>query len=74
METKKRIESLLFQIKKLEKEVNDIRNSCLHKKKSIKFVDQNSSHSNGFPRWFCVECGALKGIPSPSEIKEWLET
>ena len=74
MEKKRNIESLLLQIKELEKEVNTIRQECSHEKKTIRFAQSNTTHSVGSPKWVCVHCGGVIGIPSYTEVEKWLKT
>ena len=74
MEKKQQIDSLLLQIKELEEEIKILRDSCSHEKKTIRFVNQNSTHSNGLPKWVCDICGGVTGTPAPIEVEEWLKT
>ena len=74
MEKKQHIESLLIQIKALEKEVNTLRQECSHEKTTIKFAQSPHAHSTGPPKWVCDVCGGVTGIPSYAEVEKWLKT
>ncbi len=74
MEKKQHIESLLMQIKVLEKEVNTLRQECSHPKKAIRFTSSTHTQSAASPKWLCEVCGGVIGIPSYVEVERWLKT
>ena len=74
MEKKQHIDSLLIQIKALEKEVNTIRQECSHEQKVIKFAPSPHTQSVGPPKWVCEVCGGVTGIAKLSEVEKWLKT
>jgi|TARA_R110000744_G_scaffold286234_1_gene397562 hypothetical protein len=67
METKQKVLIIKDKINKLEKELEQLQNNCLHKKLTIKFINLNTG-----VRWVCDECQTLTRIPSQKELTEWI--
>jgi predicted transcriptional regulator len=55
------------KIRKLQKEIKKIQNSCHHKKQEIKFVQGYNI------RWVCKECDLPLAWPSKKEKENWLK-
>lgn len=61
---------IVGEIKSLEKELEEIQNSCPHESYSIKNSPQ-TIESSFCLRKICDECQAVLGYPSPEEVNKW---
>jgi len=71
MDAKKRkVDQLLSDKWKIEKELEQIQAECKHSKQVIKQVADGTSST---PRYVCESCGHLLGYLSPEQAKDFLE-
>ena len=71
MAAKRKVESLLNQKSKIERELRMIQESCVHTKRTIKQVTLGKG-SQTSTRWVCDQCAAVVGYPSEVELKKYL--
>lgn len=62
----KRVNEIITEIKSLEQELFHIQSNCQHKETHIKFDDINT------PRLYCKDCDKTIGYPSNDELKNFL--
>jgi conjugal transfer/entry exclusion protein len=67
-----KIQSLLDQKRKVEKDIEKIQSKCSHKVKHIKFVFLNQHSQQTSTRWVCDDCQKTLHIPTEFEIKKFL--
>ena len=72
MAANKRIEKLLNQKNKIERELKDMQLKCQHNKRSIKQVALGEG-SQMSTRWVCDNCASVIGYPSEKEIEKYLK-
>ena len=71
MDAKKRkVDQLLSDKWKIEKELEQIQAECKHSKQVIKQVTDGTSSS---PRHVCESCGCTLGYLSPEEARKFME-
>jgi hypothetical protein len=69
----KSTQKIVNEIKTLEKELEEIQNSCSHSNYSIKNSPQGPE--NGFClRRICDACQAVLGYPTQEEINKWMSS
>lgn len=61
---------IVNEIKSLEKELEEIQNSCYHPSYSIK-NPPHSGEGSFYLRKICDDCQLVLGYPSQEEIKNW---
>ena len=54
------------EISKLQRKLKTIQLNCKHKKREIKFLENNTA------RWICLDCQAILNIPSSQELDKWI--
>ena len=67
---RRRVDKLLSDKWKIERELEQIQAECKHSKQVIKQVADGTSSS---PRHVCESCGRPLGYLSPDEAKKFLE-
>ena len=55
------------KIKKMQKEVEEIQEKCIHKMKEIKM------NETGSPKWTCKECEKRLSFPTERELKNFFD-
>ena len=68
MTTKQVVSNLQGKIQKIKKELEIIQDNCKHPTTIAKFDKKNSV------RLFCAECDKEVGMPSETQLKEFLNT
>ena len=71
MANNRKVEELLSQKNKIERELRNIRDNCNHSKQTIKQVILGEGCQTS-TRWVCDECAAVVGYPNESELKKFL--
>jgi len=71
MANNRKVEKLLSQKNKIERELRNIRDNCNHSKQTIKQVILGEGCQTS-TRWICDECAAVVGYPNESELKKFL--
>jgi|TARA_R110001583_G_scaffold12424_2_gene55269 hypothetical protein len=71
MANNRKVEKLLSQKNKIERELRNIRDNCNHSKQTIKQVILGEGCQTS-TRWVCDECAAVVGYPNESELKKFL--
>jgi hypothetical protein len=71
MANNRKVEKLLSQKNKIERELRNIRDNCNHSKQTIKQVILGEGCQTS-TRWVCNECAAVVGYPNESELKKFL--
>lgn len=71
MNQKKKVDDLIGEKKKIEKEISKLQSECSHTLKSLKQVPIQSSFE---VRWVCDECSNVLGWPSPPELEKFFKT
>tara|TARA_Y100001963_G_C6726728_1_gene421853 strand:+ start:1018 stop:1242 length:225 start_codon:yes stop_codon:yes gene_type:complete len=66
MDAKHRVDKLLEQKRKIDKQIDDIQSKCNHSNKVIKQVQETGFN----PRWTCEDCNRLLGYPTDFELKK----
>tara|TARA_R110000782_G_scaffold112022_1_gene201934 strand:- start:396 stop:608 length:213 start_codon:yes stop_codon:yes gene_type:complete len=66
METQRRVEEIIKEVKELNRELDMIRTSCGHKSCIIKTIGINDTVK------ICDVCKDKVGYPTPDELKKWL--
>ena len=68
-----KIEDLLNQKQKIEKQIKHLQETCEHTHKTIKFIKENVDSSTFIIRWVCDECSSVVGIPNKDELDSFLK-
>jgi len=71
MAAKRKVERLLNQKSKIERELRMIQETCIHTKRTIKQVALGEGCQTS-TRWVCDNCAAVTGYPSEEELKKYL--
>ena len=71
MAANRKVERLLNQKNKIERELRMMQESCCHTKRTIKQVTLGEGCQTS-TRWVCNECSAVVGYPSEVELKKYL--
>ena len=71
MAANRKVEKLLNQKSKIERELRMIQDACVHTKRTIKQVTLGKG-SQTSTRWVCDQCAAVVGYPSEVEINKYL--
>ena len=71
MAAKRKVENLLNQKSKIERELRMIQENCSHTKRTIKQVTLGEGIQVS-TRWVCDECAAVVGYPAEDELKKYL--
>ena len=72
MAANRKVEKLLNQKSKIERELRMIQENCTHTKRTIKQVTLGEGCQTS-TRWVCNECNAVVGYPSETELKKYLK-
>jgi len=72
MGTQRKIQKLLAQKKKAEKDIGEIQSKCRHSSQHIKFVHPNPISHRSELRWVCEECEKITRIPSKQEQEKFV--
>ena len=67
MEIFQKINNLLAQKQKIEKEIALLQKSCKHYKKSVKAVRENVDSTSPSIRYVCDKCSMVLGYPTQQE-------
>ena len=73
MKPKHKIQKLLDQKRKVEKEIEKIQKECGHKPRHIRFVYLNQHSQQTSTRWVCDDCQKILHIPSDFELKKFID-
>ena len=68
-----KVEGLLSTHKEIEKEIEEIQNSCQHSTKSIKYVRERLDSTIMVVRYVCDECYLIVGIPNNDNLQNFLK-
>ena len=68
-----KVEGLLSTRKEIEKEIEEIQNSCQHSTKSIKYVRERLDSTIMVVRYVCDECYLIIGIPNNDNLQNFLK-
>ena len=68
-----KVATLLGERQKIEKEIEEIQNSCNHPTKSIKSVRERLDSSIMVIRYVCDSCSFIVGIPNDNEMQKYLK-
>ena len=68
-----KVATLLGEIKKIEKEIENLQKSCQHSTKSIKYVRERLDSSLLVIRYVCDECSSVIGIPNHDDLQNYLK-
>ena len=71
MAANRKVEILLNQKNKIERELRDMQLNCKHIEQTIKQVSERDTQT--VTRWVCNNCAAVVGYPTDNEIKKYLE-
>ena len=71
MANNRKVEKLLSEKNKIERELRNIRDNCNHSKQTIKQVILGEGCQTS-TRWICDECAAVVGYPNERELKKFL--
>ena len=71
MAANRKVEILLNQKNKIERELRELQESCNHSKRTIKQVTLGEGCQTS-TRWVCDECASVVGYPSEVELKKYL--
>jgi hypothetical protein len=72
MAANKRVEKLLDQKSKIERELRLMQDKCMHTSRTIKQVTLGEGCQTS-TRWVCNGCSLVVGYPSEEELKEYLK-
>ena len=73
MEKTPKVATLLGERLKIEKEIEEIQNSCQHSTKSIKYVRERLDSQIMVVRWTCDTCCLIVGIPNNDNLQTFLK-
>ena len=68
-----KVATLLGERQKIEKEIEEIQNSCQHSTKSIKYVRERLDSTTMVIRYVCDECYLIVGIPNNDKLQIFLK-
>tara|TARA_Y100001938_G_C8077670_1_gene427134 strand:+ start:782 stop:1009 length:228 start_codon:yes stop_codon:yes gene_type:complete len=71
MATNRKVEKLLSQKNKIERELREIRENCNHTQRTIKQVTLGEGCQTS-TRWVCDNCAQVVGYPTKNELKKFL--
>ena len=71
MAANRKVEKLLNQKNKIERELREVREKCSHPQRAIKQVTLGEGCQTS-TRWVCDECASVVGYPSEVELKKYL--
>ena len=71
MAANRKIENLLNQKNKIERELKVLQENCSHPRRTIKQVTLGEGCQTS-TRWVCDECASVIGYPSEVELKKYL--
>ena len=72
MAAKRKVENLLNQKSRIERELRMIQETCVHTKRTIKQVTLGEGIQVS-TRWVCNDCAAVVGYPTEEELKKYLK-
>ena len=72
MAANKRVEKLLDQKSKIERELRMMQENCSHSERAIKQVTLGEGCQTS-TRWVCSECAAVIGYPSGYELNKFFK-
>ena len=72
MANNRKVEKLLSEKNKIERELRNIRDNCNHSKQTIKQVILGEGCQTS-TRWVCDECAAVIGYPTEFELNKFLD-
>ena len=65
-----KVDRLIDQQRKLDKEIEQIQSECTHKNKVISMIHEGSSHT---VRWVCNDCSLVLGWPTEFEMNKFFD-
>ena len=68
-----KVATLLGERQKIEREIEEIQNSCQHTTKSIKFIRERLDSTMMVVRHTCDECSSIVGIPNTNDLENFLK-
>ena len=68
-----KVATLLGERQKIEREIEEIQNSCQHSTKSIKFIRERLDSTMMVVRHTCDECSSIVGIPNTNDLENFLK-
>ena len=68
-----KVATLLGERQKIEREIEDIQNSCQHSTKSIKYVRERLDSTTMVIRYVCDDCYLIIGIPNNYNLQIFLK-
>ena len=71
MAANRKVERLLNQKSKIERELREMQEKCSHPRRTIKQVTLDAGCQTS-TRWVCDECASVVGYPSEVELKKYL--
>ena len=72
MAASRKVEKLLNQKNKIDRELRMIQETCVHTKRTIKQVTLGEGIQVS-TRWVCNDCAAVVGYPTEEELKKYLK-
>ena len=71
MAANRKVEKLLNQKNKIERELRELQQNCNHPQRTIKQVTLGEGCQTS-TRWVCDECAAVVGYPTEFELNKFL--
>ena len=68
-----KVATLLGERQKIEREIEEIQNSCQHTTKSIKFIRERLDSTMMVVRHTSDECSSIVGIPNTNDLENFLK-
>ena len=68
----RKIQKLLDQKKRAEKEIEKLQLKCRHPSRHLKFIYPNPKSQLTDCRWVCEECDRILKIPTNEELEKFL--
>ena len=72
MAANRKVEKLLNQKNKIERELRELQQNCNHPQRTIKQVTLGEGCQTS-TRWVCDECALVVGYPTEYELKRYLK-
>jgi hypothetical protein len=72
MGEKNKILELLNKRAKINKEIDEIQKGCQHLNIHLKSIQERVDSTVTVIRYVCDDCGAVRGIPDPTDLDNYL--